>query len=214
MDWLVVLLLGLAAYLIGSIPPAYYLVLLKKNVDIREVGSKNVGTLNTYHQVGIWGAGLVLLFDLGKGALAVLLPGWVGAPDWAVYVTGIMVVAGHNWPVLLRFRGGKGAASILGVFLAFVPLPTLIALVPGVITLLLSRNAILGLAVGYILTNLLVIVAVVFDLNALLPNPGIHHMGLCLLLSVLVTTAYAISIRAQIINALRTRRYREIFYGA
>ena len=77
MDLLAVALLGLAAYLIGSIPPGYFLVRLVKGLDLREVGSRNVGTLNTYYHVGIWGAGLVLFLDVGKGALAALLPsGW------------------------------------------------------------------------------------------------------------------------------------------
>ena len=121
MELLAVALLGVAAYLIGSIPPSYFLVHYIKRVDIREVGSRNVGTLNTFHQLGPWWSLAVLLFDAGKGAVAVLLPGWVGLPDWAVYITGFLVVVGHNWPVLLKFRGGKGAATLIGVFLAFVP---------------------------------------------------------------------------------------------
>lgn len=213
-----VALLGLAAYLIGSIPPAYYLVRLVKGVDLREVGSKNVGTLNTYHHVGAWGAGLVLFLDVGKGALAVFLPAlaapWVDTPEWAVYVTGLLVVAGHNWTFLLGFRGGKGAATIIGVCLAYVPLPTLMALAPGILALLLARNAIVGLAVGYVIFNLLVIAVVAFGWDALVADPGIRHIGFCLLLSAMVTISYAVSIRAQLMNALRNRSIREVFYGS
>ena len=214
MELLIVALLGLAAYLIGSIPPAYYLVRLVKGVDLREVGSKNVGTLNTYHHVGVWGAGLVLFLDVGKGALAALLPGWIGAPDWAVYVTGLLVVVGHNWTFLLRFRGGKGAATIIGVCLAFLTWPTLIALVPGVLAVLLSRNAIVGLAVGYVIFNVLVIAAVAFGLDALIDEPGLRHVGFAILLSALVTVSYAISIRSQLMNAIRNRSIKEVFYGS
>ena len=214
MELLIVALLGLAAYLIGSIPPAYYLVRLVKGVDLREVGSKNVGTLNTYHHVGVWGAGLVLFLDVGKGALAVLLPGWIGAPDWAVYVTGLLVVVGHNWTFLLGFRGGKGAATIIGVCLAFLTWPTLIALVPGVLAVLLSRNAIVGLAVGYVIFNVLVIAAVAFGLDVLIDEPGLRHIGFAILLSALVTVSYAISIRSQLMNALRNRSIKEVFYGS
>ena len=214
MELLIVALLGLAAYLIGSIPPAYYLVRLVKGVDLREVGSKNVGTLNTYHHVGVWGAGLVLFLDVGKGALAALLPGWIGAPDWAVYVTGLLVVVGHNWTFLLGFRGGKGAATIIGVCLAFLTWPTLIALVPGVLTVLLSRNAIVGLAVGYVIFNVLVIAAVAFGLDVLIDEPGLRHVGFAILLSALVSVSYAISIRSQLMNAIRNRSIKEVFYGS
>ncbi len=214
MELLIVALLGLAAYLIGSIPPAYYLVRLVKGVDLREVGSKNVGTLNTYHHVGVWGAGLVLFLDVGKGALAALLPGWIGAPDWAVYVTGLLVVVGHNWTFLLGFRGGKGAATIIGVCLAFLTWPTLIALVPGVLVVLLSRNAIVGLAVGYVIFNVLVIAAVAFGLDVLIAEPGLRHVGFAILLSALVTVSYAISIRSQLMKAIRNRSIKEVFYGS
>ncbi len=213
MELLVVALLGLVAYIIGSIPPAYYLVRLVKGVDLREVGSKNVGTLNTYHQVGVWGACLVLFLDVGKGVLAMLLPAWVGAPDWAVYTTGLLVVVGHNWTFLLGFRGGKGAATIIGVCLAFVPLPALIALVPGALAVLLSRNAIVGLAVGYVFFNLLIIATVAFRLEALVSHPSIHHIGFCILLLAIVAISYAISIRSQLMSAFRNRSIREVFYG-
>ena len=214
MDLLAVALLGLAAYLIGSIPPGYFLVRLVKGLDLREVGSRNVGTLNTYHHVGIWGAGLVLFLDVGKGALAALLPVWVGVPEWAIYVTGVLVVAGHNWPVLLRFRGGKGAATIIGVYLAFVPLPVLIALVPGALVVILSRNAIVGLSVGYVIFNIVVISTVAFGLDFLIPDPSIHHIGLSLLLSAIVVISYAISIRSQLLNAARNRSIRQVFYNS
>lgn len=220
MALLTVAILGILAYLLGSIPPAYLLARAVKGVDLREVGSRNVGTLNTYHQVGLWGAALVLVIDVGKGAVAVLLPAWVNAagwsvvPTWAVYITALLVVAGHNWTFLLGFRGGKGAASIIGICLAFVPLPALIAMIPGIIAVILSRNAIVGLAVGYILLNLLVIAAALFDLNWLILNPSFYHIGLCLLLTAVVAISYAISIRYQLLNALRHRRLREVFYGS
>ena len=214
MDLLAVALLGLAAYLIGSIPPGYFLVRLVKGLDLREVGSRNVGTLNTYHHVGIWGAGLVLFLDVGKGALAALLPVWVGVPEWAIYVTGVLVVAGHNWPVLLRFRGGKGAATIIGVCLAFAPLPMLIALVPGALVVILSRNAIVGLTVGYVIFNIVVISTAAFGLDFLIPDPSIHHIGLSLLLSAIVVISYAISIRSQLLNAARNRSIRQVFYNS
>ena len=70
MDVVMVVLMGVALYLVGSVPSAYILVRMVKGVDLREVGSKNVGALNTYHQIGAWAALLVLVADAGKGALA------------------------------------------------------------------------------------------------------------------------------------------------
>ncbi|HZA22573.1 MAG TPA: glycerol-3-phosphate acyltransferase, partial [Dehalococcoidia bacterium] len=148
MDLAVMALLMINAYLMGSIPTAYVVVRWLRGVDIRFMGSKNVGTLNTYHQVGILGAVLVLAVDAAKGALAVLVPGWLGAPEWSVYITAIMVVVGHNWPVFLRFRGGKGVASALGISLVLVPQLTLIALVPTILLVVLTRNFIIGVGVG------------------------------------------------------------------
>ena len=124
------LALGLGAYLLGSVPTAYIMVRLVTGHDIRRLGSKNVGALNTYQQVGTWRAVPVLIVDAGKGVLAVLVPIWLGAPHWTVLATTTLVVAGHNWPVFLGFRGGKGASAIFGVSLALVPVLTLITLVP------------------------------------------------------------------------------------
>ena len=76
----IALALGLGAYLLGSVPTAYIMVRLVTGHDIRRLGSKNVGALNTYQQVGTWRAVPVLIVDAGKGVLAVLVPIWLGAP--------------------------------------------------------------------------------------------------------------------------------------
>lgn len=213
MEILAVALLGIAAYLIGSITPAYYLVRYLKGTDIRSVGSRNVGTLNTFHTLGPAWALMVLLFDAGKGVVAVLLPSWVGVPDWAVFVTAPLVMAGHNWPAALKFRGGKGAATFIGICLAMFPVASLIAMVPGLLMLLLSRNAIVGLTVGYIAVNLLVLAAWLLGLNWLAPDPGWQLFAFSVFLTLMVTVVYGISIRAQLLVALRQRSVRQAFYG-
>ena len=214
MEIAAIALLGVASYLIGSITPAYYLVRYLKKADIRAVGSRNVGTLNTFHQLGVEWAALVLLFDAGKGALAVLLPGWIGVADWAVFVTGALVIVGHNWPVVLRFRGGKGAATLIGLLLGLIPVASLIAAVPGILALLLARNGIVGLATGFFTVNVLVIVAWIFGLAWLVPNPGLVPFLFSLLLTLLVAVVYGISIRDQLLEALRQRSLRQVFYGS
>ena len=203
MDWIVALLLALGAYLVGSIPTAYLLVHLVKGVDIRRVGTGNVGALNTFQQVGPWGGVLVLAADAGKGSLASLSPEWAGAPNWAVFLTAALVVAGHNWPVFLRFRGGKGAAAIFGISLAVVPVLTLITLGPTVLIAAILRNVVLGAAFGFILLNSLLLAT----------DQSTDQVALCGGLTVVVTSTYVISVRVHIINSIRARQWRQLFTG-
>lgn len=203
MDWIVAIPLGLGAYLLGSVPAAYILVYLARGIDIRQVGTKNVGALNAFQQVGVWGGLLVLLADAGKGALAFLAPQWAGAPEWTVFLTAPLVVAGHNWPVFLGFRGGKGAAAIFGISLAFVPLLTLIALGPAVLVMALVRNVVLGAAFGFILLNLLLLAT----------QQSTGQLALCVALTLAVTATYVVSIREHIIGSIKARRWRQLFTG-
>ena len=203
MDWMVAILLGLGIYLLGSVPTAYIVVYLAKGIDIRQVGTGNVGALNAFQQVGAWGGILVLLIDGGKGAIAVLAPGWAGALGWTVFLTAFMVVAGHNWPVFLGFRGGKGAAAIFGMSLAVVPLLTLITLGPTVLVMLAVRNVVIGAAFGFVILNALLVIT----------QQGIDQVALCISLTVLVTGTYLVSIREHISTSIRARRWRELFTG-
>jgi acyl phosphate:glycerol-3-phosphate acyltransferase len=203
LDWAAAGFLGLAAYLLGSIPTAYIVVYRLKGVDIRQVGSGNVGALNTLHQVGIWGALVVLIVDAAKGALAVLVPGWVGTPDWVAYLTAILVVVGHNWPVFLGFRGGKGVAAIFGISLVIVPQLTLIALGPTILLVMLTRNLVIAVGTGFIVVNTLAVVT----------HQGPGLIALCPALTLLAVGAYIIGTWSQISNAIKTRSFRGLFYG-
>ena len=108
---------AISSYLLGSIPTAYLLGRWRGKLDIRRCGFQNMGTLNVFKMLGpFWGV-VTLLLDAGKGAAAVLLARANGLGEMAVLYCGIMVVAGHNWPVFLGFKGGKGAATGLGVIL-------------------------------------------------------------------------------------------------
>lgn len=200
---MVAILLGLGMYLLGSVPTAYILVYLAKGIDIRQVGTGNVGALNAFQQVGPWGGILVLLMDAGKGALAVLVPGWVGAPEWTVFLTAPLLVAGHNWPAFLGFRGGKGAAAIFGMSLAVVPLLTLTALGPTVLVMIVSRNVVLGAAFGFIILNALLLAT----------RQSTDQVALCISLTVLVTATYVVSIRQHISTSIKARQWRELFTG-
>ena len=110
------------AYLLGSIPTAYLIARRITGKDIRRLGGGNVGGLNTFREVGR-GAGLLVgLADAAKGAAAVAIAwGLLDVePAW-VMAAGLMVVAGHNWMVWLKFSGGKGMGAAIGALLVIMP---------------------------------------------------------------------------------------------
>ncbi|MCX5996556.1 MAG: glycerol-3-phosphate acyltransferase [Chloroflexi bacterium] len=118
----------IVSYFLGSIPSAYLVGRAFKGIDIRQVGSHNMGAMNTFYIIGFWPGMLVLASDVCKGILAVLLAYlistylFVVAGNMVVPVemaAGIAVIAGHNFPVFLKFKGGKGGATAIGI-LAFL----------------------------------------------------------------------------------------------
>lgn len=111
----------IASYLIGSFPTAYIVTRLRKGVDIREVGSRNVGGMNVIYSVGVAEGILVLAIDMGKGALAVFLARWLGASLIIQLSSGVAAVVGHAFPVFLKFRGGRGGATCVGVLASLMP---------------------------------------------------------------------------------------------
>lgn len=137
-----------AGYLLGSIPSAYIAGRLKKGIDIRQAGSGNVGALNVIREVGSAAGFTVLAADMAKGAAAVSIARWLGLPMIWVLVAGLAAVAGHNWPVFLRFRGGKGAATVMGVLLALVPVEFLLSFAIITIAVIITGNPTLGFSVG------------------------------------------------------------------
>ena len=157
METAIGVLLAVGAYLLGSVSPSYLLVRFTTGEDVRQTRSRNAGTLNTYHRLGPAGGLAVLALDAGKGALAVLASALVNAPEWAIFATAPLVLVGHNWPVFLKFRGGKGAAVLLGVSLGLFPVVTAVCLVPIALVMLLLRNVVMGAAVGYVLVCLALI---------------------------------------------------------
>lgn len=128
-DWLVFGLMLVGAYLVGSIPSAYLAARWCGGVDIRKVGTRNVGSSNVLHTVSKWVAIPVLLFDIGKGAVVVWIARLLGLDTGMQAAVGLAAIGGHNWPVFLKFQGGRGIATSLGVVIALVPLIGLIVLV-------------------------------------------------------------------------------------
>ena len=121
-------LLVVIAYLLGSIPFGYLIVKFKEGQDVRSRGSGNIGATNVLRTAGRGSAVLTLLLDATKGYLAVWLASWAShdAPQ-TVALAAIAAVLGHLFPVFLKFKGGKGVSTALGVFLYASPIPILIA---------------------------------------------------------------------------------------
>lgn len=133
----------IVCYLLGAVP---FSVLFSRGMlhkDVRRYGSGNPGTSNMTRAFGIKYGLLVLLFDMAKGFGAVYLGQWIMGPLGA-YLGALCAVAGHNWPIYLKFKGGKGVAATVGVMLAFVPYITLIAMACFLAVLVVSRYFSLG----------------------------------------------------------------------
>lgn len=107
----------LGAYLLGCAATGYYLVRFRAAQDIRQTGSGSSGATNVARVLGWRGFLITLSLDTTKGALAVFLAQQGQLGPWTVWATIMAVVVGHVWPVQLRFRGGKGAATYLGALI-------------------------------------------------------------------------------------------------
>jgi len=142
-------LILLLAYLIGAFPTAYLAGKWIKGIDIREHGSRNVGATNVFRCVGKgWGV-LVLLLDIMKGVLAVTLWGyWMVLSPMFLLICGVTVVCGHNWTIFLKFKGGKGVATTLGIFLGLFPLTVLYSLLIAIFLIIVTGYVSVGSIVG------------------------------------------------------------------
>jgi len=122
-------LLILAAYLLGSVPAAYLAAKWSRGIDLRQYGSGNVGASNLLTITSKWIAIPVIIFDVGKGMVMVWAAQLLGLGIAEQVTVGLAAIIGHNWPVFLRFYGGRGALTTLGVLLILTPLLALILLV-------------------------------------------------------------------------------------
>ncbi len=145
MPWLIVIL----GYFLGSIPTAYIAGRVK-GVDIRQMGSGNVGAANAFSQLGAKVGVAVGVIDAGKGALAIFIAQAAHIPQEMALLTGAATVIGHNWPVFLGFKGGRGESTTIGVLLTLITQPMLIVGAVAAVALLITKNVILASAVLFI----------------------------------------------------------------
>ncbi len=150
------------AYLLGSIPSAYIITRLKTGKDIRKLGGGNVGAVNVYREVGLWAAVIVGAFDVAKGAVAVLIARWLlnwptmGSLEDMIWLfvlgAGLAAVVGHIWSVYLKFAGGNGLATTIGVLSIVMTRELLIALAVVILLVVITRNPILSINISLILS--------------------------------------------------------------
>ncbi|MCL4466458.1 MAG: glycerol-3-phosphate 1-O-acyltransferase PlsY [Chloroflexi bacterium] len=142
----------LVSYLLGSVPPAFLVGKWLAGIDIRRHGSGNVGATNVLRTLGPGPSALVFALDFLKG----FLPAWAA---WQLSgsllvgsLCGLATVVGHNWSVFLRFTGGKGVTSSVGVLFALLPVVGAVALGTGLAVIAVTRFVSLGSLAGAVVT--------------------------------------------------------------
>ena len=188
------------AYLMGSLPFAYWLARAVRGIDIRLAGSGNPGAVNVYRQVGGVAALVVMLLDGGKGAAAIILARWLEAPEIALYVAALAAVLGHNWSAFLGLRGGKGAATVMGISFAVLPLLTAIVVPFAVVFLMVTRNVVVSITLAFILLNALTIAT----------SQSVPNIALCLALTILVAGTHLYRTGADLMPAIREKRWLDV----
>jgi glycerol-3-phosphate acyltransferase PlsY len=138
----------LAAYCIGSVPFALWLARRWGAIDLRRVGSGNLGAANVLRASGVTAGVLVAILDIGKGAASVALASRLSPGQATTAAAGLAAIVGHIYPVWLRFRGGKGVATACGVFAVLTPIAVPPALAIFLATVWLTKYISLGSVVA------------------------------------------------------------------
>jgi len=136
MAWLIII----TGYILGSFPTAYLAGRFLRGKDIRRIGDENAGAANAYRELGPAVGIMVGFIDAAKGAVAVVIAQASGMPQVVILFAGAVAVVGHNWPVFLGFRGGRGVSTTIGVLLVLVTIPMLVLALPTILILVLKRN--------------------------------------------------------------------------
>jgi glycerol-3-phosphate acyltransferase PlsY len=150
MPWLIIII----SYLFGSLPTAYLVGRFLKEKDVRQIGDENAGAANAYRELGPAAGVLVGVIDAAKGAAVVLIAQAASMPQAVVLFAGTAAVIGHNWPVFLGFRGGRGVSTTIGILFVLLTLPMLILTLPTILILVWKRNVTPSMAFLFIMLPL------------------------------------------------------------
>jgi glycerol-3-phosphate acyltransferase PlsY len=159
MDMIKYILLFIASFIIGSIP--FGIIIAKaKGVDLKKVGSRNIGATNVLRSLGKWPAALTLLGDVLKGTAAVAIGRYFGVEPVYEGFVGLSAILGHNFSIFLGFRGGKGVATSLGVLGIYSPQTALFTFIIWLLVVMFTKYSSLGALVSF---GLLPINVLLFD---------------------------------------------------
>ena len=139
------------AYLLGSMSWGYMLLQLKMGVDVRDYGSGRTGMANVLRTGGAKAAATVLTLDIAKGVLAVIVARVVIGTTAAEVSAGLIALVGHNWPVFLQFKGGRGILTALGCLAIMSPVPAILATITFLAITAWSRYISLGSVIGVLI---------------------------------------------------------------
>ncbi|SFT33437.1 glycerol-3-phosphate acyltransferase PlsY [Selenomonas sp. GACV-9] len=145
----------LIAYLLGSIPNGLVFGKLIWHIDLREHGSHNIGATNAWRTLGKGPGFLIFLLDFLKGALSVWLGSLLVGTPLAMVLAGVLAIVGHSCSLFLKFKGGKGVATGLGVIVMMMPLPALIVFLVWLVIVKVSGYVSLGSIVAAALVPVL-----------------------------------------------------------
>lgn len=169
----------IAAYFVGALPTAH-LIARRSGRDIRTLGTGNVGALNALRSLGKIAAATVFVVDIGKASLVMLAGLAIDTPDWSMYAGAIMTMIGHNFPVYIGFRGGKGAAVMTGISLVILPVLTLISVPALLVGYVVFRSAFWAMMLTFLTINTLTIVT----------GQPLAQIVLCIVLTLLVGSTH------------------------
>lgn len=144
MATVVSLLVILGSYLMGNILTGPLVARYRTGIDLRQVGSRNVGATNVARSLGIRLGFLVLFLDALKGFIPLFVARLLNQSDVVLAIAAVAVVLGHDWPVFARFQGGKGVATSLGVLVAIAPKVALVLTLIWLLVVYFSRFVSLG----------------------------------------------------------------------
>ena len=145
-----IIVISIIAYFLGNVSASYLIAKHTKGIDIRKYGSGNAGATNVMRTLGTKAAIIAFLGDAMKGAIAVIL-GYIAGGENGQIAAGIFVVIGHNWPLLLGFKGGKGIATTIGVMTAINPFIVGIIVPIGIIIIIITKYVSLASMLGMVI---------------------------------------------------------------
>jgi len=157
-----IILFSIFAFILGSIPTGQ-IIAKSRGIDLKKTGSGNIGATNVFRTAGKWPAVFTLAGDILKGAIAVLVGRFFEVSMFYEGVIGLSSILGHNFSVFMKFKGGKGVATSLGVLCIYSPQTALFTIIIWLMTVLITKYSSLGALVSF---GILPLSIILFDSKA------------------------------------------------